>query len=117
MGPFSLIFDRESEKFSDGFWKKIEIVKKNNSKELVDIPAQFFNSNNTNISGVLFSTAGIYEKYNLNNTFLFLNPYANNQININDFHNIIYWKCNEKNEYIPMKNQKDLWDDVKPKII
>lgn len=115
-GPLCLVYDRKNEKFSDIFWKVNDKIKKNNGKELVDISAKFFNSNNTNISGVLFSTACIYEKYNLNNTFLFLNPYAKNQININDFNDIIYWKCNEKNEYIPMKNQNNLYDDVKPKI-
>lgn len=115
-GNLTLIFDREKEKFIDNYWEENINVKKNNGKELVDIPAKFFNVNNTKISGVLFSTANIYERYNLNNTFLFLNPYAKNQINLDNFSDIICWKINDKNEYIPMKNTNELWDEVKPEI-
>lgn len=111
-GPLTYVFDRESKKLIDCYWQKNETIKKNNGNELVDVPANFFNNGNKKISGIIFSTANIYEKYTLNNTFLFLNPYAENQIDINDFKNIIYWRCNEKNEYIPMKNNVNLSEDL-----
>ena len=109
-GPLTYALDRTTNKVTDIYWQKIKTVKKQTEKNLVDIPADFFNTNNINISGVLFSTANIYERYNVNNTFLFLNPYAKNQIDINDFKHIIYWKSNENNEYIPMKDDKNLLD-------
>ena len=115
-GSLSYVFDMEKNKFIYAYWQKNETIKKNKGTELVDIPAIFFNNNNVYISGILFSTANIYEEYNVDNTFLFLNPYAKNVIDENEFKDIIYWKCKENNEYIPMKNNKDLSDNLKPNI-
>jgi len=105
-GCLCITFDRHKEKFVDSYYQHIENIQKNNGKKIIDISANFFNSENINISGIIFSTAPIYEQYDFNNTFLFLNPFAKNQINVKDFNDIIYWQIIENDEYVPMKNTK-----------
>lgn len=111
-GPLCYVFDKATKKLIGSYWKHNKYIKKNKGEKTVDIDAIFFNENNSEIAGIILSTASVYEKYDMNNTFLFLNPYAKSPIDTNDFKGIIYWTCNDNNEYIPMKDGKKLWGDL-----
>ena len=96
-GDLSLVIEQKTNKLLDTFYLHTNIIKKHNGS-LID--SNFF-INNKNISGVLFSSVTTNEDYNYKNTFLFLNPFANNRIKIKDFKDIIYWNNNKNHEYIP----------------
>ncbi len=65
-----------------------------------------------NISGIIITSAYLYDEYNKDNTVLFINPYARNQIEEKDFESIVYWKKNEKGEYIPYFQGKNIWREL-----
>ena len=92
--------------YNDVIYKKIK-----NKKEK-KINCNIFNSQDYNcISAILFTTANLYEHYTPNNTFLFINPFAQNRIYANRFKNLIYWKAykeNDKLRYYPRFKGKNL---------
>ena len=94
----------------ESFYSHVDTIKKHNGSY---IDANFFvKKENKHISGIVFSDASVFDLYDCSNTFLFLNPYAENKIKVKDFKNMIYWKVNCKNEYIPRKNGKNLWKNI-----
>ena len=88
-----------------------EIFKNNNINK--PIPTNFFiNQNNAHISAIIITTAYFGEDYDESNTFLFLNPYAKNQIKVKDFNKMFYWKMDKARNYIPRKKGKNLWNKI-----
>ena len=110
----SLRIDRETGQFIDSFYEHVDTVKKHNGS---DIDANFFiKKENQHISAIIFSDVNMCEKYDLNNTFMFLNPYAINKIKVKDFKNMIYWRANKNMEYIPRYRGKNLWKNLNRKF-
>lgn len=66
--------------------------------------AIFCNPEYTGISGILFSSADLYEEYTRKNTWLFINPYAINKITKKDFRNITYWAADRNMIYRAYRN-------------
>ena len=109
-GKKTIRIDSKTSEYKESFYKHEDFIYKHNGKE---IDANFFNNkNNTHISGILFTDADMNEFYNSKNTYLFLNPYADKKIKVKDFKNLVYWKINSKNEYIPRYNGKDYWKKI-----
>ena len=67
---------------------------------------------NKNVSGVIFTSANMNELYTTENTYIFLNPFARNQIKVKDFWDFYYWRVNKNKEYIPRYRRKNLWSDM-----
>ena len=110
----TLRIDKNSNKLIDSYYSHVEKIKKQNGS-LID--ANFFTDiNNEHISGILFTDAYICDLYNKDNTFLFLNPYANNKVKVKDFSDLIYWKGNSNMEYIPRYRGYNLWNQFKNKF-
>lgn len=116
-GDLALTFDRNITKYTNAFFTEIDVILKKKKERVITISSKFFDSKNKNISGILFSKANPTEKYNLENTFMFINPYAINQLQMKDFKNIIYWKLNTRKEYVPMKNGINRSKDIQYKLI
>ena len=109
-GNKTIRIDNQTGKCTAFFYKHEDYIYKHNGSE---ISANFFNAiDNTHISGVIFTDADTNEYYDLENTILFLNPYADKKIKVKDFKNIIYWKKSNMNEYIPRYNGKDYWNRI-----
>ena len=109
-GNKTIRIDNKTGNFVETFYKHKEYIYKHNGKK---INANFFNSTeNIYISGIIFTDADTNEFYSYQNTYLFLNPYANKKIKVKDFKDLIYWKKNNKNEYIPRHNGKDYWNRI-----
>lgn len=68
----------------------------------------FANPRYIKVSGIVFSIANLDERYNKNNTFLFINPFAKNKIKAKKFGNVIYWRKDKKDSYIPRYKGKNL---------
>ncbi len=56
------------------------------------------------ISGIIISSAKMYEEYTVDNTWLFLNPNADVKVNTKDFSNIVYWDLYGESLYGPYKD-------------
>jgi len=82
---------RTREVVSTGYEHRKSIKKQNGAEIDCNL---FLNEEYKCISGVLFTTAWLVEKYNEKNTYLFVNPYANNPINLKDFEGVPYWDLN-----------------------
>lgn len=96
-GKPTIRIDSETrEILSQGYTFRPYIEKWNH--KLID-SAIFCNPEYTGISGVLFSSADLYEEYTNQNTWLFINPYAINKITKKDFGNITYWAVDENMMY------------------
>lgn len=57
------------------------------------------------VSGIIFSDASLYDAYTTDNTWLFLNPFANVKIRKKDFPGMVYW-CADKDDYFPRRRGK-----------
>lgn len=109
-GNKTIRIDDKTCRGTNTFYLHEAYIYKHNGSE---INANFFNAiDNTHISGIIFTDADMNEFYNLKNTYLFINPFADKKINVKDFRNLIYWKKNNKNEYIPRCNGKDYWHKI-----
>lgn len=53
------------------------------------------------VSAVIFSDASLGEDYTTKNTWLFMNPFANNKVIKKDFHGMVYWSANSNWDYLP----------------
>lgn len=72
-------------------------------KENVNVLLNFFGDEvNSHVSAVLLSTAGLRERYNEQNVYMFANPYAVNPLDFESFPNIVVWK-NFGVEYKPTR--------------
>lgn len=63
----------------------------------------FCNKDNDFLSGIIYSNAPWNKKYYKNNTFLFVNPYAKNKIDINDFLQFNCWIFDDTNKHYKFK--------------
>ena len=106
----TLQLDKDKNEVVESFYSHVQEIRKHNGA-LID--ANFFlNKDNEHISAILFSDACIGELYDKENTFLFVNPYAINKVNVKDFENIVYWRKNSRMEYIPRYKGKNLWNNI-----
>ena len=105
VGHEALLINKETNKVERVEYSHNLNIKKHNG---VEIDCNIFcNSDYNCVSGIIFSTASLDEKYSKNNTFLFINPYAKNKIKACDFPNMIYWRAKkEKNGYIYLPRYK-----------
>jgi len=60
------------------------------------------------ISAIIFATANLEEPYNKDNTFLFINPFADVKTKAKDFDDMVYWRKSKNNEYLPRYKGKDI---------
>ena len=121
IGKGHLVFDFKDNKVVGAYYNNKESFigekYKNGISHNVIIDANFFNpNNNTHISGIILTCSDLSELYSFENTFLFINPYSDNRINIKDFDGIIYWDTDNENNYIPMKDGKSLWKDIEKNL-
>lgn len=56
------------------------------------------------VSGIIISSAKLFEKYSFDNTWLFMNPMANVNIDHKDFPNMVCWDVYRGDEYVPYKD-------------
>lgn len=88
-----------------GYHYRDTIVKYNGSSIGSDL---FHQTEYAVVSGVLFSDAGLFDEYTYENTWLFLNPFANVKIKKQDFGNVICWSANSDGKYVPRRKGKQL---------
>lgn len=60
------------------------------------------------ISGIIVSEAGLAEEYSHENTWLFINPFANHKITKKDFWGIVYWDGNAETGYSPRRKGRKI---------
>ena len=53
------------------------------------------------VSGIIFSDADLYDEYTTQNTWLFINPFADVKIHKKDFSGMIYWSADGNGDYTP----------------
>lgn len=53
------------------------------------------------VSAILFSNACLFDEYTCENTWMFVNPFANNKFEARDFGDLIYWSGNSDDQYVP----------------
>lgn len=95
-----ITFNKETGKQIGGMtYSFIPEIKNNNGSSVNN--NIFVDEDFSNISGIIISTATLDEDYNYDNTILFINPLAKNQIKVKDFNKFLYWKTNKNFEYIP----------------
>ena len=101
--PTITINPETQEIVGEGYAFRPQIEKWNH--QLID-SAIFCNPEYTGISGILFSSADLYEEYTNQNTWLFTNPYAINKITKKDFRNLTYWAADRGMMYRAYRNGK-----------
>lgn len=99
--PTITINSKTQEIIGQGYAFRPRIEKWNH--QIID-SAIFCNPEYTGISGILFSSADLYEEYTNKNTWLFINPYAINKIIKKDFRNITYWAADKDMMYRAYRN-------------
>lgn len=96
-GDPTVTINSETQEIVDqGYTYRPHIEKWNH--KLIDA-AIFCNTEYAGISGVLFSSASLYEEYSNENTWLFTNPYAINKITKKDFRSVTCWAADKNMTY------------------
>lgn len=116
VGHEVLLINRKTNKIENKKYSHNLCIYNHNGKE-IDCNI-FCNNDYSCISAIIFSTADLTEHYTENNTFLFINPYANNKIYANKFSNLIYWKVQKVNNeyfYFPRYKGRNLNDMLSKK--
>ena len=81
------------------------VIKKRSSEKTVDIPCNYFLDEEYRcVSGIFFSEEW-YDDYDFQNTWLFVNPFANVPIKTDDFPGLIYWNLDECGNYSAYGNE------------
>jgi len=110
-GKKQIFIDSNGNQFGQASFEYIPTIKNNNESD-VDVSI-FSNLEYNIISAIIVFGAEIKEDYDCNNTVVFLNPLAKNQIKVRDVWELPYWKINNRFEYIPRikgKEQKiNMW--------
>lgn len=107
------IYDNVKQKFTGTTYQyRDEILNHNDSP----ISCRFYNEDNSFISAIIFTTATLDEQYSLENTYIFINPFAKNKVIINKLPKLVYWKENKNGEYIPRYNGKNMNNKLKSNI-
>ena len=104
-GMPQLTINRETREMTPIGYAHCESIKKQNGAE-IDCNL-FLNEEYKCISGIIFSMAWLEEKYNEKNTYLFVNPYTNNPINLKDFEGIPYWNLSTNGYEFYLNEIKD----------
>lgn len=116
VGHDVLSIDRKTNKFIETKYShNISINNHNGSSIDCNI---FTNPDYSCVSGILFTFATLDEHYTKDNTFLFINPFAQNKIFANRFKDLIYWKSYKEVDelkYYPRYNGKNLNDNLAKK--
>lgn len=104
-GAPTLMIDSHGNVVGEGFEHRLAI-KKRSFEKTVDIPCNcFLDDGYRCISGIIFTDKWSANDYNLQNTWLFINPFAENPISPDDFPGLTYWMLDENGEYSSYENQ------------
>ena len=109
VGHDVLYIDRKTNKFIKTEYAHNNFIINHNGSE-IDCNI-FVNPNYSCMSAILFTTANLEEHYTPDNTFLFINPSANNKIYANRFYDLVYWKAYREEDgtkYYPRYRGKNL---------
>jgi len=104
-GNKTLIFDTTTNQIISSGYSHNESIIKHNGK-ILDCNL-FLNNKFKCVSAILLTTA-LGEKYTNENTFLFINPFAQQKIHESSFPGLIYWKANKKGNYAPYRKGRVL---------
>lgn len=99
--PYIRINPKTGEFVDTGFSFRPYIEKSNGAKIDANI---FCNQEYNCVSGIFISSGCIYEEYTVENTWLFLNPFATNPIDERNFGGITYWRTDERKDYRAYRN-------------
>lgn len=103
-GSPTITIDSSGNIIGTGYEHRSEIKKQSFGKT-VDIPCNYFLDEEYRcISGIIFSEEW-YDNYDLQNTWLFINPFAENPIDTDDFPGLIYWNLDECGNYRTYGNE------------
>lgn len=68
----------------------------------------FMNSAYNCVSGIIVSAADLSEEYSTENTWMFINPFANKRIKKKDFGGMVYWDKTAQ-EYCPRRKYRRIY--------
>ena len=103
-GRPTITIDASGNIIGTGYEHRTEI-KKQSFDKTVDLPCNYFLDEEYRcVSGIIFSEEW-YEDYDLQNTWLFINPFSDNPINTDDFPGLIYWNLDEYGNYRAYGNE------------
>lgn len=105
-GMSKIIIDKKSNKIIHRGYLHINEILKNKDKK-IETCNIFYDDNFSKIDAIIISYSTLSTNYNLNNTFMYLNPKSQRKVKIKDFKNIVYWKLKD-GYYAPYKNYKQI---------
>lgn len=106
-------FDREQQKFTERSYEYRDYLINHNN---APVNCKFFCEENSFVSAVIFSNAALDSEYSKENTFVFINPFAKNKVQVNKLPGLVYWKADKYNKYyIPRYKGKNINEKIKHK--
>lgn len=108
------LYDRAQQRFTGTAYQyRDQIINHNNSP----ISCRYYNEENSFVSAIIFTTAVLDKDYNIDNTYIFLNPFAKNKVKVSQLPNLVYWKEDKYGNYIPRYKGKNLNSKIKTSVM